>query len=96
MHDVLPLFFVPWLHALQIVASIGYDALQLSIFPRLDAHLIFTATAHVVLPLFFVLRLGALQLAVSNGHDVLLLSIFIRLDALQIFIVLVHELLLFL
>ena len=72
MHDVLPLFFVPWLHALQIVASIGYDALQLSIFPRLDAHLIFTATAHVVLPLFFVLRLGALQIFIVLVHELLL------------------------
>lgn len=72
MHDVLPLFFVPWLHALQIVASIGYDALQLSMFPRLDAHLIFTATAHVVLPLFFVLRLGALQIFIVLVHELLL------------------------
>lgn len=96
MHDILLLVFVTLLHALQLVASIGYNTLQLSIFQRLDAHLIFSATAHVFLPLFFVLRLGSLELAISNGHDVLLLYIFIRLDALQICIVQERKFLLFL
>ena len=72
MHDVLPLFFLTWLHALQLVASIGYDALQLSIFLRLDAHLIFSATAHIFPPLIFVLRLDALRICVVQERELLL------------------------